>query len=331
MASLVVQHKARIAELEAVVSPLADSAAASRESEITKLQSELKVIRGEISRLMDGLAKGTDVSTQLAAACALQAQHTKRLVDLETEARIAAALAQSPVSPVGAMGLMPEAVSRKRVVPIENCTQDHFQKQTLAELERTVLWLGTKVVDDQKHLDAVEHQRRWVEFNVRDKLPLGHVWIQMDYASCYSSSGGKMNNLVLTLFSRDYPGGPLIEEYIDNFFLGKASWESTVGIFDFLLRKRPELFSRWTNFHISSDTGSGFRSTEWLYYLSTLEQKYNKTVEVDLFAPRHGYNMCDSHAGHIAKQVSIEKAAGTLLTPPICDPGGFHPRPHQGS
>jgi hypothetical protein len=102
--------------------------------------------------------------------------------------------------------------------------------------------------------------------------------------------------------------------YIDNFYFGKGSSASTISILDYLLGSTT-VFDHFDHIVLSGDTGSGFRQTETLYYYSKVFQLHGKHVSVELLAPGHAWNMCDSHGGHLSDLFAPLKMTNELVTP----------------
>jgi hypothetical protein len=106
----------------------------------------------------------------------------------------------------------------------------------------------------------------------------------------------------------------LQRDYVNNFFIGAGRSNATISILEFLL-KSTTLFERFDTIVLSGDSGSGFRQTETLYFYSTIWEKYGKKVSVELLAPGHAWNMCDSHGGPLADMFVPINLAGDLITP----------------
>lgn len=163
------------------------------------------------------------------------------------------------------------------------------------------------------HRKVLDHQRPWINENVIWKLKPHQCLVQADYVSFYNTLGKKVHDLVLVIHYVTREGGPLQRHYVDNFFTRK--WAETIGILDYRLSST-RVFDQFTDITFSGDTGSGFRQDETMWYYSTLRKKYGKNISVDSLAPRHAFNMADSHGGRLAEIVAAEKAASeALLTP----------------
>jgi hypothetical protein len=98
--------------------------------------------------------------------------------------------------------------------------------------------------------------------------------------------------VALSLFSLVAPD-ELQRFYIDNFYFGKGTSASTISILDYLLGST-NVFENFDHIVLSGDTGSGFRQTETMYYSSKVFHLYGKHMSIELLAPGHAGNMCDS-------------------------------------
>jgi hypothetical protein len=117
----------------------------------------------------------------------------------------------------------------------------------------------------------------------------------------------------LSLFSLVAPD-ELQRFYIDNFYFGKGTTASTISILDYLLGST-HVFENFDHIVLSGDTGSGFRQTETLYYYSKVYHLYGKHMSVELLAPGHAWNMCDSHGGHLSDLFAPLKMTNELVAP----------------
>jgi hypothetical protein len=165
------------------------------------------------------------------------------------------------------------------------------------------------------HRKTLDHQRAWINKNVIWELRPGQCLVQADFVSFYNTLGKKVHDLVLVIHYVTREGGPVQRLYVDNFFRGQHKSPQTTGILDYLLSST-SVFDQFTDITFSGDTGSGFRQDETLWYYSTLKAKYGKNISVDLLAPRHAFNMADSHGGRLAEIVAAEKAASEALLSP---------------
>ena len=105
--------------------------------------------------------------------------------------------------------------------------------------------------------------------------------------------------------------GILRRSYVDNFFSGPYGSETTIGILHYLFTSTT-LFDKYSNITFSSDSGSGFRQSETLYYYSSLKSR-GKIINVQFLPPGHAFNMADSHGGHLSDVVCGTKMAHTGL------------------
>ena len=117
----------------------------------------------------------------------------------------------------------------------------------------------------------------------------------------------------LSLFSLVAPD-ELQRFYIDNFYFGKGTSASTISILDYLLGST-NVFENFDHIVLSGDTGSGFRQTETMYFYSKVFHLYGKHMSVELLAPGHAWNMCDSHGGHLSDLFAPLKMTNELVTP----------------
>jgi hypothetical protein len=168
------------------------------------------------------------------------------------------------------------------------------------------------------HVEVLSHQRRWINYNIRDVLRVGQGFIQADFVSLYNSMGRKIHNLILVIHYVRHRGTIIERTYVDNFFKGKHTYVTTISILDYLF-KSTRIFDKFDELIFSGDTGSGFRQSETIYYYSTLFFKYGKNIRVHFLAPRHAFNMCDAHGGQLSRIFSAEKCSSqALITPADC-------------
>jgi hypothetical protein len=100
---------------------------------------------------------------------------------------------------------------------------------------------------------------------------------------------------------------PLQFKATDNFYQGFHSWKTTVGIVDWLVQNGA--FTNYDDLFFSSDTGTGFRSTPFIFYLTLAAKTYNKKIVVHFFCPEHAYNACDAHGGPLKEALRFAHAA----------------------
>ena len=187
--------------------------------------------------------------------------------------------------------------------------QDSTKKIQLAKQVKRLQILVDRRRD---HLKSLKHQRNWINKNIRDKLVVGQVLVQADYVSFYNIDGNSIHDLVLVLHYVDHDDGPIIRHYIDNFFQGHHVSSSTIAILDYLFTST-STFDKFDTVFFSGDTGSGFRQCETLYFYSTLFRDHNKKVAVHFLAPRHAFNMADSHGGRLSELFADAKSSSEAL------------------
>jgi hypothetical protein len=145
------------------------------------------------------------------------------------------------------------------------------------------------------------------------RLTEGQVMIVFDFTRFHETTELKAHSLGVALITHNS------KTYHDFFADHSHNYEYTVAVMQRFFAKE-RVIQQAQRILVWSD--GGLRSKENLYTFYRLQQVWRVAINIFIFPPHHGHNICDRHFGN-GKQRLRENQAGQLVTTIETIEGGF--------